>query len=47
MQQNHPEPITPGDGALVGLLAGVIGAVVWLVLSIPIGLADGAVPVAA
>jgi hypothetical protein len=41
MQQNHPEPITPGDGAIVGLLAGVVGAVVWAGLSIPIGLMMG------
>jgi hypothetical protein len=36
LQQNQPAPITPGDGALVGLLAGLLGAVVYLVLSIPI-----------
>ena len=36
MQQNHPEPIQVGDGAIVGLLAGVIGAFVWLIVSIPI-----------
>ena len=41
MQQNHPEPITAGDGALVGLLAGAIGAVVCAVLSIPISLMMG------
>jgi hypothetical protein len=35
-QQNHPRPITAGDGALAGLLAGVVGAFVHLVLSIPI-----------
>jgi len=39
MQQNHPEPIQIGDGAVVGLLAGVTGAFVWLLLSIPIGFA--------
>ena len=38
MQQNHPEPIQIGDGAIVGLLAGVIGAFVWLILSIPINM---------
>src|SRR5215217_7848440 len=38
MQQNHPEPIHIGDGAIVGLLAGVTGAFVWLILSIPISL---------
>jgi hypothetical protein len=36
MQANHPEPIQIGDGAIVGLLAGVIGAFVWLVAFIPI-----------
>jgi hypothetical protein len=39
MQQNHPEPIEIGDGAIVGLLAGVIGSFVWLIASIPIGFA--------
>ena len=39
MQQNHPEPIVIGDGAIVGLLAGVIGAFVWLIASVPIGFA--------
>jgi len=38
MQQNHPEPIHIGDGAIAGLLSGVIGAFVWLILSIPINL---------
>jgi len=39
MQQNHPEPIMVGDGAIVGLLAGLIGAFVWLFVSVPIGFA--------
>lgn len=39
MQANHPEPITAGDGAIVGLLAGVVGSFVWLIASIPINLA--------
>ena len=38
LQQNQPQPITPGDGALVGLLAGVSGAFVYLVVSIPINM---------
>ena len=38
MQQNHPEPIQAGDGAVVGLLAGVIGAFVWVIASVPISL---------
>jgi hypothetical protein len=38
LQQHQLTPITPGDGALVGLLAGLIGAVVQFVVSIPIGI---------
>lgn len=38
LQQNQPAPITPGDGALVGLFAGLAGAVVQLIISIPIGI---------
>jgi len=36
LQQNQSDPVTPGDGLLVGLLAGVVGAFIYLVLSIPI-----------
>jgi hypothetical protein len=33
-QQRHPlQPITPARGAQVGLLAGVIGAFVWLIVA--------------
>jgi hypothetical protein len=39
MQQSHPEPIMIGDGAIVGLMAGVTGAFVWLIASVPINLA--------
>jgi hypothetical protein len=39
MQQSHPEPIQVGDGAIVGLLAGLVGAFVWLILSVPINMA--------
>ena len=38
LQQNQSAPIVPSDGALVGLLAGVVGAFVYLVVSIPINL---------
>ena len=41
MQQNHPAPISAGDGAIVGLMAGAIGAVVGSLLAIPIALALG------
>jgi len=36
MQQNHPVAIQIADGALVGLLAGLFGGVLWAVLSIPL-----------
>jgi hypothetical protein len=36
LQQKQTTPITQGDGALVGLLAGIVGAFVYLLLSIPI-----------
>ncbi len=39
MQQNHPEPIQIGDGAIVGLLAGVVGAFVWVIVSVPVSAA--------
>lgn len=38
LQQNQSTPITPGDGALVGLLAGLVGALVQFVVSIPVGI---------
>lgn len=38
LQQNEAEPLTPGDGALVGLLAGLAGAVIQVVVSIPISI---------
>lgn len=38
LQQNQDAPLTAGDGALVGVIAGAAGAVVYLVLSIPITL---------
>ena len=36
LQQNQVTPITAADGAVVGLLAGLVGAFVHLALSIPI-----------
>ncbi len=41
LQQNTSTPITPGDGALVGLLAGLTGAVVQTVIAIPIDIIVG------
>ena len=34
--KSSPTPISPGDGAVVGALAGVIGAVLYLIIGIPI-----------
>ena len=39
--KNSPTPATPGDGAMLGALAGVIGAAISLVLGIPISYAMG------
>jgi hypothetical protein len=39
LQQNQQAPITVGDGAAVGLLAGVAGAFVYTVVSVPFALA--------
>ena len=39
MQANHPEPIQIGDGAIAGLMAGLFGAVAWLVVSVPVSFA--------
>jgi hypothetical protein len=41
LQANSPVPITPGEGAIAGLLAGLVGAVVHLVLSVPIDIVMG------
>jgi len=41
LQQNEPGPITQGDGALVGLLAGLAGACIYLVVSIPLSIVLG------
>jgi hypothetical protein len=40
-QMNSAEPMTPADGALAGLLAGLVGAGVHLILSIPIDMVMG------
>jgi hypothetical protein len=38
LQQDSPSPITNSDGAMVGLLAGLIGAIVCWIVSIPINI---------
>jgi len=41
MQQHQTAPITVGDGAAVGAMAGLVGAVVQLVIAIPVHLVAG------
>jgi len=41
LQQNQAAPITFADGALIGLLAGLAGAVIHMLLSIPIDVLMG------
>jgi hypothetical protein len=36
LQNNQSAPVTAGDGAAVGFLAGVVGAIVWQVVAIPV-----------
>jgi len=36
LQQNQPEPMTGADGALIGLMAGIVGAFVGALLQIPV-----------
>jgi hypothetical protein len=43
MQSGHPYPISAADGAVVGLLAGMIGAIISGLLAIPINMAMGPV----
>jgi hypothetical protein len=43
LQSNTPQAITIGDGALVGLLAGVVGAAVHTVVSLPVNLLLGGI----
>ena len=38
LQQNQAAPIEVGDGALVGFLAGMSGAIIYVVLAIPISI---------
>ena len=41
LQSNTSEPIAPADGALAGLLAGLAGAVIHFLVSIPIDILVG------
>ncbi len=43
MQQEHPFAVSSADGALVGLMAGAIGGIVAMLVSIPVTMAMGPV----
>ena len=36
-----PAPVRPGDGAVLGVLAGVVGAVIYLVIGVPLAYVTG------
>jgi len=40
--KSSPVPVRPGDGAMVGALAGLVGAVIYLIIGIPIAIFYGA-----
>jgi hypothetical protein len=40
-QQNHPAQMSASDGAIVGLLAGIFGAMIHTVVSIPVDIIVG------
>jgi hypothetical protein len=39
--KNSPVPAKPGDGAVVGGIAGAVGAVIYLILGIPLAILSG------
>jgi hypothetical protein len=41
--KNSPIPASPGDGAIVGVLAGVVGGAIAIVIGIPISILMGSV----
>src|SRR6185295_5132476 len=41
--KNSPTPARAGDGAVLGVIAGAIGAVIYLAIGIPIAIAMGPV----
>lgn len=44
--KNDPTPMQPGDGAKLGLKAGLFGAIAYLVIALPIMLIGGAASIA-
>lgn len=41
--KNSPTPVSPGDGAILGVLAGLVGAAIAIVIGIPISILMGSV----
>ena len=39
--KNSPTPVSTGEGAQIGLMAGVIGAIIYIVIGIPLGYIAG------
>ena len=39
--KSSPVPVRPGDGAMVGALAGLVGAVIYLIIGIPVAMLYG------
>ena len=39
--KSSPTPVATGDGAIVGALSGVVGAVIYLIIGLPIALLRG------
>ena len=40
--KSSPVPVRPGDGAMIGAIAGLVGAVIYLIIGLPIALVYGA-----
>src|SRR5215204_5655819 len=40
--KSSPVPVRPGDGAMIGAMAGLVGAVIYLVIGLPIAFLYGA-----
>jgi hypothetical protein len=45
--KDSPNPVPTGDGAIVGALAGVVGAIIYLIIGLPIALFVGAAEIEA
>ncbi|MGH9901916.1 MAG: hypothetical protein ACRD68_08915, partial [Pyrinomonadaceae bacterium] len=39
--KGSPTPARPGDGAMLGAIAGLVGAVIYVVVGLPLGLLTG------